>query len=100
VLLDLVAEISRLFRLDKVCVQVGYINDVLQNPNNLSNGQENSFSDFPLDRLSLLIHKIHINNVSLTSQAHSADTGRDAGPTPLSARECCGDGIDQQHQDE
>jgi hypothetical protein len=50
VLLDLVAEISRFFLVDKVCVQVGEINDVLQNPNNLSNDWGKSFSDFPFDR--------------------------------------------------
>jgi hypothetical protein len=38
----------------KMCVQVGYISDVLQNPNNLSNGRENPFSDFPFDRLPFL----------------------------------------------
>jgi hypothetical protein len=53
-LLDLVAEISRFFRVDKLCVQVAYINDVLQNPNNLSNGRGNLFSDFPFDRLPLI----------------------------------------------
>jgi hypothetical protein len=43
VLRDLVAEIARFFRVDKLRVQAGYLNGVLQNPNNLSNGRGKSF---------------------------------------------------------
>jgi hypothetical protein len=56
---------------DKLCGQVGYINDVLQNPNNLSNGQGKSFSDFLVNRLTLSPSSSYVLTNTLRSNMQS-----------------------------